>query len=132
MVNIKLHPSKRPVKLKSNRSKQGYVVNFSFTLFEPGPSHPAYIPTVFGDYRGIDCPEWHVGYSYQHYDYDKDEVELQRFITSEELFDISVGPYGTTEKEIVAEITGMGYEDVEFISIGILDNWEYTPPTKIV
>lgn len=132
MTNIKLHPSMRPVKLEPNRSKQGYVVNFSFTLAEPGLNHPAFIPTVFADYRGIDCPEWHVGYSYQHYDFDKVEVDLQRFITSEKLFDISVGSGGTTEEEIVAEITRMGYQDVEFISIGILDNWKYSPPTKIV
>lgn len=134
MVNIKLHPSIGSVNIPSNSSQVGYLINFSFTGFNPSSSHPEYDIINAPENNGV-MPNWYTGPLTYGKTQDEDVFRSDtRYYTTEKLTGLVEGLTGTSHEDIVDILNNMGYSDVELISDEPApDKFEYkSPSTEVI
>lgn len=117
MVNIKLHPSKRPVKLEPSSFKQKYKVEFKFISFDNSKDSAEHTAALCRRLAGTDDPFWH-----------EPQEDYSPYRTAVKLEGLTEGPGIIDEASNI--LYSVGYLDVEITSItrhsdGVVDRTVY-------
>lgn len=117
MANIKLHPSKRPVKLDPSSFNQEYKVEFKFNYFDSSKDPTEEVAMLARRLAGTDDPFWH-----------EPQEDYSPYRTAVKLEGLTEGPGIIDEASNI--LYSVGYLDVEITSItrhseGVVDRTVY-------